>query len=329
MFESVNQLSTSNQMLFSVVIPSYNSELYLRDAIESVLRQDYTCFELIVVDDGSTDASRSLATDLTKYQSFSRVILQENGGVAKAMNRGIEAARGEWIVVMHSDDIMFPTRLSTLARSIADADEKIGIVTANVELIGERGDRLGAAGPDLPSNPFFLDAQNDDSVIGGLYHTALRKKVLEEVGGYAPDCRVNEDVELYNKILELGYGVLALPEVLMKYRIHSGAASDAKARELMVHWRFLKSQIRRRRAGEDVPTWDDFQRQRVERPWFIKLDEWRKDTAKIYYRRAAGALSGRQWVAVIIASAISLILQPRYILARWWDRRHSRRHGVC
>ena len=92
------------QIMISVIIPVYNSEKYLRKCIDSVLAQSYTNFELILVNDGSTDGSGKICDEYAEKDERVRVFHKDNGGVSDARNRGIENARGEWIAFVDSDD---------------------------------------------------------------------------------------------------------------------------------------------------------------------------------------------------------------------------------
>src|SRR5262249_23742907 len=92
----------------SVVIPSYNSAKYLRDAVDSVLKQTFRDFEVVVVDDGSTDDTQAV---ICRYVSSVRYIRQDNSGVADARNRGIEASRGHYIAFLDADDTWLKHKL--------------------------------------------------------------------------------------------------------------------------------------------------------------------------------------------------------------------------
>jgi glycosyltransferase involved in cell wall biosynthesis len=107
----------------SVVIPTYNRVTFLKDAIDSVLAQTFLDFELIVVDDGSTDDTPKL---LSSYNNKVRVITQTNQGPSAARNRGIETAKGEWIAFLDSDDVWKPDKLKKQVQFITDnPDTKI------------------------------------------------------------------------------------------------------------------------------------------------------------------------------------------------------------
>ena len=102
----------------SIIVPIYKVEKYLKECIQSILQQTFTDFELILVDDGSPDACPQMCDAIAEQDSRVRVIHQKNGGLSAARNTGIEAARGNWLGFVDSDDFVAPdfTRSSTMRR---------------------------------------------------------------------------------------------------------------------------------------------------------------------------------------------------------------------
>ena len=107
---------------FSVIVPVYNVEQYLEQCLESILAQNYDDYEVICVNDGSTDSSREILTAWESRMPQMRVIDRENGGLSAARNTGLEAATGEYMVFVDSDDWVEPNMLDTLAKSIGNED---------------------------------------------------------------------------------------------------------------------------------------------------------------------------------------------------------------
>lgn len=107
---------------FSVIVPVYNVEQYLEQCLESILAQNYDDYEVICVNDGSTDSSREILTAWESRMPQMRVIDRENGGLSAARNTGLEAATGEYVVFVDSDDWVEPNMLDTLAKSIGNED---------------------------------------------------------------------------------------------------------------------------------------------------------------------------------------------------------------
>lgn len=100
--------------LISVIVPIYNSERYLRDCIESILLQTYSCFEIILIDDGSCDGSAEICRSICRNDRRVRLICHEHKGVSAARNRGIEDAKGKYVFFVDSDDVIHPWLLETL-----------------------------------------------------------------------------------------------------------------------------------------------------------------------------------------------------------------------
>lgn len=315
-------MTTQTLPFFSVVMPVYNGAKYFSSAVQSVLDQTNRDFQFIIVDGGSTDGTIEMIEAYAKKDPC--IISLDQGsepGVAAAMNVGVEASIGEWIVVMHADDIMMPRRLEVLFSCIQGLSENIGIIVSGVELIGDDDRMIGKSKPHLPNNPYFLTQENCDHVVGGLYHPTVKRSVMEKVNGYTLNCTCTEDVDLYNRVIESSHGIMIIDNYLMKYRIHSGSASTSKSRLLLMQWRFQKDLIRRRRAGESVLEWEEFLESRMKRNIFLRLNESRKDMGKVHYRNATSALSSRAWCRFLYSCAASLIMCPVFFLRKYRSRK--------
>ena len=104
----------SNKLTISVIVPVYNTELYLHRCIDSILSQTFTDFELLLINDGSTDRSGEICDEYAGKDKRVRVFHKENGGVSSARNIGLDEARGEWIAFVDSDDWVSPKLLEIL-----------------------------------------------------------------------------------------------------------------------------------------------------------------------------------------------------------------------
>lgn len=117
--------------MISVIIPAYNAQAYLRECLESVLAQSFSDWEAIIVNDGSTDSTREIATGFTASDSRFRLVSTPNGGLSSARNAGIAEARGQWLTYLDSDDTLYPDALAKLMAA-ASAAENIDIVVAGL-----------------------------------------------------------------------------------------------------------------------------------------------------------------------------------------------------
>lgn len=121
---------------FSIIVPIYNTEKYLKQCIESIVNQTYKNFELILVDDGSTDSSGEICDKYNEKYDFIKVIHQKNKGVSSARNVGIDISQNDWICFVDSDDWINPNMLSILRKNIAK--EKADLYSFNAWKISER-----------------------------------------------------------------------------------------------------------------------------------------------------------------------------------------------
>lgn len=210
----------------SVVLPAYNAARYLRQAIDSILNQTWRDFELIVVDDGSTDDTLSILRDYERRDARMRPISRPNTGQTVALNDGVAAARGEFIARMDGDDIALPTRFEKeLAFMRAHPD--VLVVSSSVELIDPYDIPIGII--EAKTTHDEIDAVLMAGSGGAIVHPCamIRKSAFEKVGVYRVQHNGSEDLDLWLRMAEAGR-VANLPDVLLKYRRHTQSYSYAK-----------------------------------------------------------------------------------------------------
>jgi glycosyltransferase involved in cell wall biosynthesis len=186
--------------LVSVVIPVYNAEAFLRESLDSVLAQDYDPFEVIVVDDGSTDASGQIAQSYPDV----RYLRQENQGASSARNLGIADARGEMIANVDADDVIPPQKLSTQVGFLLDHPD-VACVLGRQEWINPP--------PDLVRDQVWGDLDGIP-----LNSMVVRKSALLEVGEL--DEEQGGDMDLLVRMRERGLQFVVLPEIVVHRRYH-------------------------------------------------------------------------------------------------------------
>lgn len=217
----------------SVVIPCYNQGRYLDEAVASVLAQTFRDFEIIVIDDGSTDEET-----IRLFSSYSRpgtrVIRTPNQGLAEARNTGIREARGKYILPLDADDRIAPGYLEK-AVAVLDTRPKTGIVYCLAETFGARQGLW-------PAPEYSLKRMLLGNII---FCSALfRREDWEEVGGYNRNMAVGwEDWDFWLSLIERGREVFRIPEVLFFYRVKEGsmAASMDAAKKAAMHLRVMEN----------------------------------------------------------------------------------------
>lgn len=210
----------------SVLMPVYNGEKYIKQAIDSILAQSFSDFELLVIDDGSTDRSAEIVSSY-RDERIRYVANATNLGLAGARNRAIEAARGEYLAWLDCDDISLPRRLEKQVR-ILDSDPRIGVCGTWVETI----DGIKANVWRYPTDSQFLRARmlfDDPFATSSIMMRAVcvRDQELRFNLNHPPA----EDYELWERVSR-DWALTNIPEVLTQYRIHGLQTSVIKAQKL-------------------------------------------------------------------------------------------------
>jgi len=209
----------------SVIIPVYNSADFLGQAIDSVLDQTFMDFEIIVVDDGSTDRTPEVSA---QYSDHIKYIRQPNGGNAAARNRGVVEARGRWLCFLDADDLWEPRKLERqLLDLLRHPEWRISFVRA--WKFFESGDSEPM--PEAPSETQLWDRLVFYQPFG-CSHTGmmLHASCLKQVGGFDDTLRLSVDWDLFIRLADR-YRIRTLPEFLIHHRQHSSnTTGDAELR---------------------------------------------------------------------------------------------------
>lgn len=218
-----------NLPLVSVLVPCYNYASFVGEALTSVLQQDYPNFELIVVDDGSTDDSASVierTIEAMKPGSQARRVLfvrQENQGVSAALNTALALAEGEFIATFDADDIMSKGRLAVQAAYMTEHPE-VGCLGGLAIRIDEQGALLPKKDKKREIRRYDFDRALAEALVVGGNIAVYRRDAMMTVGGYDPAIKV-QDFQMTLKIAHEGYFVDILPEIVTLYRKHPDSLS--------------------------------------------------------------------------------------------------------
>ena len=217
--------------LVSVVLPVFNGEAYVADAVSSVVAQDYRPLEIIVVDDGSTDRTREIVREISEVTLIERA----HDGAGAARNAGVRASKGELIAFIDADDLWTPTKLTRQVHAL-NADPSLEAVFS--QLTEFRGDDAETHSPPVaaPTVATML----------------IRRQSFERVGLFDETAATLEGVDWALRAGEQSLRSRVLPEVLYRRRIHSANRSIAN-RDLAGYLRAVKSSLDRRRAGANSP----------------------------------------------------------------------------
>lgn len=240
----------------SVIIPVYNGAAFLGQAIESILLQTHSQFELIVVNDGSTDTTGAIADSYATADKRIRVIHQRNGGEAAAFNAGAAAARFALLARVDHDDVALPERLA-LQVAFLEKHEDVAAVGGTMRCIDRQG-KLTGTRATYPLTPEACHAALVNATAGPIGNPAamIRKAAFERCGGLRVQFRTSSDFDLWLRLDEQ-FKLANLPDVLVDYRMH-GANLTAKGRfaqALNAHIAKQAALLRRRGEADPVNNW--------------------------------------------------------------------------
>lgn len=220
--------------LVSVVMPAFDEESFIAEALRSVLAQTYRPVEIIVVDDGSSDRTAEIATEHAVG-----VCRQPHGGPAAARNAGLAVARGAYWAIFDADDVMPPQRLSNQVAYL-DEHPEAGMVLGLAEAFVTPGE----------PRPAHFNPVWDDGPYRGHWGTMLaRRSVLDVVGPFNDALALGEDVEWMARANDAGVHAGQLDQVCLRYRIHRGQTSSDPRANRLATLRVLRASVHRRRQG--------------------------------------------------------------------------------
>lgn len=214
--------------LVSVIVPCYNQGEFVRECIESVLASTYDNFEIIIVNDGSTDSNTLEVLRNLQYEK-TIVVNQENKGLPSARNAGISVAKGKYILPLDADDMIMPTFLEKAVK-VLEENKKVGIVGGATELFGDQTGVFPL--PKYKKHSFLL---RNCLVCSCMF----RRDDWARVGGYNPNMKLGlEDWDFWLALIEIGRKVYQFDEVLFKYRKYGitmiGEMDENKTRSMLL-----------------------------------------------------------------------------------------------
>lgn len=220
---------TTIHPLVSVVMPAYNAEKYIDQAISSVISQTYTKWELLIIDDCSTDGTAKIAECFASQDSRIRLLRNsQNMGVARTRNRGFDIAKGEWIALLDSDDVWHKEKLEKqlAVASCTEAD----IVYCSYSLMDENAGHLSDF--IVPETTSYNDMLKE-SVLS-CSTVLLRRSILMQ-HRFSAEYR-HEDYVFWLELLRSGYRTAGSKDVLAKYRVAKGTRSNDKLKSARNRW---------------------------------------------------------------------------------------------
>lgn len=217
-------LNTKNEMfkpLVSVLMPVYNGEKFLAETIENILAQSYGHIELIIVDDGSTDASYDIATRYTTIDQRVKVFKQPNAGAGAARNRAFDESTGEYIMYMDADDLISDAKIERQVHILQENDRHT-VVSCEWDIFF-----MKISEAKFPQRPVYKNYENPIALTtdilncGEMMQTScwlMTRELIKDTGGWDKGITINDDGVFFTKVLKLASRVIFCPGAYVYYR---------------------------------------------------------------------------------------------------------------
>jgi len=208
--------------LVSIITPVYNGERFIQETLESVHNQTYGMIECIIVDDGSQDKTMSLIAFFLFDKRF-RYVYQDNAGAASALNAGIRLSKGEYVAWLSADDVFMPDKIECQV-AVMENDPSISATYTDFEIINGEGEHVENVHVIPPIDGDMFQQVLLQNIINGS-SILIRRGVFEKIGYFREDILVDVDGDMWLRMLGNGMRIEHIPQVLLKYRKHSGQLS--------------------------------------------------------------------------------------------------------
>jgi len=239
--------ASSSEPRVSIVIPAHNNADLICETLDSVMRQTYTSFEVIVVDDGSTDDT---AASVARYGNGVRYVYQDNGGPGSARNRGFSECKGVFVVFMDSDDLMLPAKISEQV-NVLEADAGLDCCHSGWQMVDRSNHAIETVEPwhmapvldlkgCLGAHPFYLPAM------------MFRSRSFEATGGFRPELRQSEDIDLILRLMLKGCRAAWLRQTTVLYRQHQNSLTSRTKERVEYVNRVFAEFFARRDLPQDI-----------------------------------------------------------------------------
>ncbi|HSV68763.1 MAG TPA: glycosyltransferase [Methylibium sp.] len=299
--------------LVTVLMPVYNAEAFLQESLDSMAAQTLADFELVAVDDGSTDGSPAILAAQAERDPRVVLVSQPNAGVSAALNAGLTRARGEFIARMDADDAMHPERL---ARQVAflRAHPALGFCASALEMIDVHGRvfEIHAPGPCSDAELRALLARRAPLTFT---HPSvmLRAAALQGMVGYRREFEPCEDMELFGRLILAGRPGLVMREPLLRYRVHGASISGSRVARQMREQEFVRARFYARRDGAELSRTRHAIEQAT-RPWPERLAAHARLRHDVARKAALFHRAGGRRLRALLSTAVAAAWRPWHAL---------------
>lgn len=294
----------------TVVVPVYNGSAYLAETLESLLSQTFRNFELLAIDDGSTDGSSDLVRSFKDERV--RLIQKNNGGLCETLNLGIWEARAPYIARSDQDDISFPERLERQLKVMEDHSEAHALFSYNTKFGRKRrwsnADKLVVATGELKE----YEPMKDGCMLASTIFA--RTAALKSIGGFRQDYYPVDDWDLECRLAQAGK-VLVLREPLVAYRFQTSANTYRVFAEMREKSRWTKDSYRRRLQSIPELTFEQFRLAQANDLW-SRVGRYCRDSSMLQMRIAGQRFLDGRYLSAAGHLCRAILIGPGDIILR-------------
>lgn len=218
----------------TIIVPAHNAELYISQTLRSVVRQTYPGWNLVVVDDGSTDKTAMLARSVVPQAT---VLNGAKGGVSKARNTGLLYSDTEYVLFLDADDVLEPDALEQLRSGFDTCADAVASFGSFVKMLPDGSPYPGQTDPGFARYPTgdVLRPMLKQNFLANGGHVLVRAEAARRIGGFDPSLRLSEDWEFWCRLALQGSFVFIAGPPVMSLRVHTSSSSGALSREWTNH----------------------------------------------------------------------------------------------
>jgi len=312
----------------SVIICAFNAEKYIGEAIESVLKQTYKNYELLIINDASVDSTLSIAEQYSKKDGRIKIInLYKNQGLAKGRKIALSHTKYDWVIYLDADDIFLPNILEEFVDEINKDPELILVSSYAYYIDSENKRKLGIQKIGPVSKEEFYKAFNGKKLIFFPATSLFSKKHALEVGGPRvegfgkwEDIRVQdyaEDLDLWMRMSDFGSNGLYMrttPKPLFLYRKYRGSLSARNTRFMNEKMRWIKECLKARRNDRNEPSYEEYIKSLTN---LEKFNNRREDIGTFLYKKAADFYIENNYMQMFFYVVIASLFNPKFVYQKF------------
>lgn len=297
----------------SIVIATFNGEKYILDCLKSIVNQTEKDFEVIIVNDGSTDKTAEIIKRYIQKDMRFKLINKTNQGMGKSLNFAITLAKSNIIFRIDDDDIMEPKRLERQLEFL-NKNRDVYFSSSFYKLINSSNKIIGRKKSELISFENIKKKINKD-IVFGIFHpgAVFYKEIFMDVGGYRPYFWPCEDIDLWSRFIEYGYKFKVQDEYLMRYRIHEKSISMENFYQNRFQLSWVKECAKSRRNKQKEPNRDEFLKKYIPKNFFSKLNFYRKQKGAYYFYCSKNKFIQKSYLKFIQYFLLTLIFRPNVL----------------